>query len=364
MQALTSVPRASVRALAAFFRWWAQDLLSLVPTHLGQSARPERRGLILELRQTESALLNRTAAGECLLGTVQVDASDYHQRLKLLVHRAKSHTKTITVRLPQDRGLRKRLDLPLAALHDLTQLLGFDMDKLTPFKSDEVHFGHRVLGIDREARRVSIELHVAPRCEVDRALWITRHLGIAATRIQLASTTDEGLNHVNLYFEQSRRSTWEKAVHWTLVTLASVLVVAVVAIPLQRKLVAAAALEAQLSTLRTEAAKSIALQKLLDQLSARVQFLETATRGRVTATQVIAEMTQLLPDQAHLLQFSLRDSTVQLHGIAADANSLITLLDNSAILANPRFLAPVTKDARSGLEAFDISIEITNKKHN
>jgi general secretion pathway protein L len=356
---MTLVLQAILEALAAFFRWWVRDLISLVPPQFWQLARWERHGLLLELGRTESALLTRTAEGERPLGTVPVAASDYHQRLKALVKRAKPRKPTLTVHLPQELGLRRTLDLPLAALSDLDQLFAFEMDRLTPFKLEEVHYGHRLLGTDRQARRISIELHVAPRCEVDRALRLARNLDVAATRIQLANATDRISGSVTLYFEQYRPGVWEKRLNRALAVVITVLAIAASLIPLERQLAAAADLESQIPASRAQAGPSLALQKLLDQLSARLQLLETVKSGRVTATEVLAELTQLLPDQAHLLQLSLRDGTVQLYGVAEDANNLIALLGNSSILVKPRFIAAITKDSQSGLEHFYISIGLS-----
>ena len=39
--------------------------------------------------------------------------------------------------------------MPAATEENLPQVLSFEMDRLTPFRSDEVYFDHRVVGRDR-----------------------------------------------------------------------------------------------------------------------------------------------------------------------------------------------------------------------
>ena len=76
-------------------------------------------------------------------------------------------------------------------------------------------------------------------------------------------------------------------------------------------------------------------------------------------TEVLSELTRLVPDQAHIVQLELRDGTVQLHGYAATASELISLLDESRLFKTPQFRSPVTQDPRSGSERFHLSVELT-----
>ena len=75
-------------------------------------------------------------------------------------------------------------------------------------------------------------------------------------------------------------------------------------------------------------------------------------------TEALAELTRLVPDQAHIVQLELRDGTVQLHGYAAAASELIGLLDQSEVFKEPQFRSPVTQDPRSGSEQFHLSVEL------
>jgi general secretion pathway protein L len=70
-------------------------------------------------------------------------------------------------------------------------------------------------------------------------------------------------------------------------------------------------------------------------------------------------LTRLVPDQAYLIQFDLRDQTVELHGFASTASELIGLLEQSPLFKAPQFRSPVTQDPRSGTERFHISVELT-----
>ena len=175
-----------------FLGWWLRELAGLLPRRFRQPDRRERRGCVLILERQKSVVLEPTAEGERALGSVGTDAPDHDQRLSELLKRARRRRRPLTVRLSDELGLHKILDLPLAAKDDLDQMLRLEMDRLTPFRADEIYFAHRVLGSDARNRRLSVELQLAPKREIDRVLEAARSFGVVPERIELAGAEGDG----------------------------------------------------------------------------------------------------------------------------------------------------------------------------
>lgn len=345
-------------SIAAFLGWWLMELGGLLPRRFRQAGRRGRRCLVLAFGPDESAVMERTAEGERTLGSVAAEAPDHDQRLRALLARARRRGRPATVRLAADLGLRKVLDLPLAARDDLDQLLGFEMDRLTPFKADEVYFAHRILATDPTARRISVELHVAPRRVVDEALATAQRLGLGTVRVELAAGEAPLAESLNLLRSEPGSRARESRLNRALALIAVALAVIAVVIPLRRQQATLADLEVSVANARAEAEESMDLRDRLEQLARSAQFLVAEKTGRPMVTAVLAELTRLVPDQAHIVQLELRDGTVQLHGYAAAASELIGLLDDSQLFKTPQFRSPVTQDPRSGSEQFHLSVEI------
>lgn len=344
-------------SIAAALGWWLRELAGLVPRRFRKHGRRERRSSILTFGREKSIVLLRTAEGERVLGSVDTDAPDHDQRLGEILREAKRRGRSVTVRLSDELGLSKVLDLPLAAKDDLDQVLRFDMDRLTPFRADEVCFAHRVLGSDGRSRRLSVELQLAPKREIERVLQAARGFGLAPTRIELARGAEGGAT-LNLLSRDSGPDTREGRLGGALALLALVLAITAVAIPLQRQRAALAQLESQVAAARAQAEESLAMRDRLGALTKSSQFLLADKTGQPLVVRVLDELTRLMPDHAYLVQLESRDQTVELHGFASTASDLIGLLDQSPLFKAPQFRAPVTQDRRSGAERFHISVEL------
>jgi general secretion pathway protein L len=342
--------------IAAFFAWWLGELAGLVPRRFRRAARRERRGAVLAFDRTGVTVLERTASGERVLGSVTGDDSDRDRRLGELLKQARRPGRAVTVRLSGELGLRKVLDLPLAARDDLDQMLRLEMDRLTPFRAEEVYFAYRVLASDAQARRLTVELQLAPRREVERALEAAHAIGVVPAAVQL---TDGGLDApLDLLAGESGHKAREGRLTRVLALLALALAIAAVVIPLQRQRASLAALEAKVTAAQAQAEESLALRTRLERLTRSAEFLVADKTRQPMVVAVLDELTRLLPDQAYIIQLGMHDGTVELHGYATTASDLIGLLEQSPLFRAPQFRSPVTQDPRSGTERFHVSVEL------
>ena len=178
----------------------------------------------------------------------------------------------MTVRLSDELGLCKVLDLPAAAKDDVDQVLRFEMDRLTPFRADEVCFAHRVLSSDARSRRLSVELQLAPKREIERVLQAARRFRARPGQDRVGARR-RGRSHLNLLSGESRPGTREDRLSRALALLALVLAIGAVAIPLQRQRATVAELESDVSAARAEAEESLAMRDRLGVLTKSAQFL-------------------------------------------------------------------------------------------
>lgn len=355
---MTELLRVFRGALAVFFDWWRGELAGLVPRALRRSAGGERSRLIVSLGRERTTVLEVSGASEQAVGSVDARAPDHDERLAMLLQTARRRRWPATVRLSAELGLRKILTLPAAAEADLEQLLQFEMDRFTPFTADDVYFAQRLVGTDPTNRLIEVELQVAPKRVVDRAMASMRRCGQRLTRVELAAVDPDRDVPLNLLPRVSGQELRESRLNRALALVAAVLAAIAVAIPLQQQRATIAELEIEVATARAQAEESMAMRQQLEQLTQSARFLLAEKTRRPMVTELLAELTRVIPDQAHIMQLQLRDGTVQLHGYAVTASDLIGLLDQSPLFRAPQFRSPVTQDPRTQTERFHLSVEV------
>ena len=261
------------------------------------------------------------------------------------------------MRLSDELGLRKILELPAAAKDDLNQVLRFEMDRLTPFRADEVCFAHRVLGSDAAA------VGCRSSCSWRRSV---RSSGCCKRR-DVSGSPQPGSSWraapravtLNLLSGESGPRHADGRLSRALALLALVLAMGAgrdsAATPAGNR----GGLRSQSERCPAEAEESLAMRDRLGVLT-KARSLSWRTRpaaiGRPGAGRIDAPDT----GPGAPLQLELRDQTVELHGFASTASDLIGLLEQSPLFKAPQFRAPVTQDRRSGAERFHISVELTS----
>jgi general secretion pathway protein L len=350
------------RGLRGFFAWWFGELAGLVPARLSPARRRDRHGLVLAFDDRGIGVSEIVGDREQELGGVDQAGPGQAAQMAALLGRARRRSGRITLRLAPGMGLRKALELPLAAEDDLDQLLRFEMDRLTPFRAEDVVFAQRILERDPERQRMTVELQVAPRAVVEQALAVATACRVRPTRVELARVEASGPElaapaALNLLSAGSEAAPTSRLNRW-LALVALALIAAALAIPLQQQRLTAADLERQVAAAKAAAQQSVHLRDRLDQLDANVRFLSDQKRRVPMLTQVLAELTRVIPDQAYVEQLDVRDGELNLRGLATTPSDLIAVLEQSGLFRKPEFRAPVTQDPRLGLERFQLSAKV------
>src|SRR6185437_7033899 len=181
----------------------------------------------------------------------------------------------LAIRLDARHALRTTASLPLAAERNLGQVIGFEFERLVPFKQNEVYFAYRVTARNKAAQTIAVELTIVPHTELATMIAILPGLGFQAAEIQVANaTTGEAPIIIPLARgSRSARSRSGHRINLSLGAAAVVLAIACMVIPLWRDSVAIAQLDTQIADARRQAEASAGLQKQIDAESRDRHFL-------------------------------------------------------------------------------------------
>ena len=85
--------------------------------------------------------------------------------------------------------------------------------------------------------------------------------------------------------------------------------------------------------------------------------LKVLTQGDGRVLTFLHELTEVIPPEAYLSTFRVRNDRAELEGFARSASDLVPLLEKSKRFKNAQFTSPVTK-VHGGLERFSLTTEI------
>ena len=342
--------------IVRFFRWWFAELAACLPAGLRWSRR--RPSLIVALRDGNVRVSTHYGDVRRQLGTLSLH-EERGPRLRAafdqMIRGIARHSVEIVLELPPDRVLRREVDLPIAATENLREVLSFEMDRHTPFQSEEVAFDHRLLRTDAAAKRIAVELAVVPRAVYDEAVALADALGASPDRIGIEERESE-FNFMPL-LEGGKRS--GSGIVLGLALLAIALAVAAVYLPLHMRHATLAELEHELEESRAAALEVDALRKRSGTALERTRFLFDHRLASPTAVALLDEVTKRLPDGTWLTQLRVRGNQIALAGYSPAAASLVAGLEDSPLLSEVHFASPVMVDPRVGLERFNLSGVVT-----
>src|SRR5690349_18553918 len=172
-----------------FFAWWLGELASCLPAGVRGAVRRRRAILAIAIREEEASFRLRKGEKWRALGSVRLartNATELRRAFASSLRGVPTRAVELVVELPSERVLRRVVDLPMAAMENLREVLSFEMARHTPFSAEEVSFDPPVVGMDPQTKRVVVDLAVVPPALIQQATAVLASFGLAADRIAIA----------------------------------------------------------------------------------------------------------------------------------------------------------------------------------
>ena len=335
--------------LRRFWKWWSGELLHFVPPPLREFFDHEEQILFVSANDTDMTV-------EILHGTERRE-TDW-TRLGAEVANIEA-----VVELSPAQAVNRQVSLPFGTEDRIEDVLGFEMDRLTPFAKDDVYFHYFVTGRDTERRVINIQLVVALRKIVDDILDRLRVRGVVPSKVTLRGATgsaERALTSVNLLPSSKRTKANPKyeIVPTALSALAGILALIAISYPLAQQVFWLKSLDEEISRL---APAAIAAEKTQTEIADAVRlggFFSDKWASAPTKIRLLNELTRIIPDDTWLARVQMQGTTVRIHGESEGASSLIALIEASDVFRDASFSSPVTKNPRTSTDRFVIETQI------
>ena len=349
-----------------FWRWWSNELLAMVPERFASMAGAGRvpllafrdgSAIVIEPRAVEGRPEDHADLGD-------LDPARAGAVVRALLERAGESRGRARLALAPHEALVRRVTMPAATEENLATVLGFEMDRLTPFRAEEVYYDHRVVGRDAAAGTIAVILAVARREIVDTRLAHARGLGVNVQGVAVREDPPRPgapLDVLPSAQRGERDRPTERLVKQGLVAAAVLLLLAALFVPALRKRAEVHAIKPALDRAHIDAQATDALIRELDRQVADYNFLLARKHGTYPTLALIEEVTRLLPDNTWLQQMEIKAAgkarEVVVSGETASSSKLIEILEQSRMLQNAAPRGTVTRGTVPGSERFVIAAE-------
>lgn len=344
-----------------FWQWWSEELLGLIPPRWQQRLRQRGTLLCVALDDDRCRIGYGNFNEVETVASVQLGDEDEWPSFitEPLLTRAPKADQVVLL-LPPGKVLRKTIGLPSATESGLENVLRFEMDRHTPFSSEQVYFGYRVIERDRAHQRLQVELLVVLRDYLDDLLKRLDGLGVHPAVVSLGGGEENwsgnGVNLLPGSRRRERRRDWrgDRRLQGVVVLVVLALLVAFPLVQQQRD---AARLAEELDKPKAAAERAAQVRDELKRLEAGSTYLREQQEQAPTILMILKELTALLPDTTWLSRFEINDDRVRMEGESAEASALISLFERSQTLQDVSFASPITSNPRTQKDRFSLFAE-------
>jgi general secretion pathway protein L len=328
-----------------------EPFVACLPAAVRHYLAQRDRRLIVSPDGPVATLVLATGEAQAVLGTLEMTGRD---PLPAVVAGGTRDQHRLTVlMLTSAAVLSRRTSLPSQVRDNLVQVLRVELDRLSPFKPEQVAYDYRIVSGGPGDARIGVELALARRDLIDGWLKRLRELGSPVDQV----TWEGAWPRANLLAPAERPRRRQPLFDPTKLLLVLILLlgVAALATPIWQKGQRLEVIESEVRKARTQAVQ-------VDELR---QELERARRGSTEVLRqkleqprmlaMLRELTDRIPNDTWVQSLEYQNSEVQLRGESGQATALIGLLEDAPGIDGVSFRSPVTQVARTGKERFNLA---------
>ncbi len=318
--------------------------------------------------------------------------------------------------IPGELAIFRHIEFPAAVKENLRATIRYEMEKYIPLPADELAFDCQIVSEDKQKNRLKILLAavkknaLAPYSDFAGALqhgvsgmetestarmnfraYKTGHRGSFSEKEFLTLLKPEAVSDaLSAEFPESgipspdlipafglalkglqntpvqinllpagMRKRPSRAAYYIMIALAAAAILAGIAwggSHFLRQQLMLKEVNEEMKRLTSELADIDRIQGTFESLETKAEYLHSLRSG-ASVSDMLRELTQILPETAWVQEFTFFKREIQLEGFADSASELIPLLEMSPLFKDAVFLSTITKD-KDGKERFRIGLKM------
>lgn len=348
--------------LESFFIWWGKELASCIPAPIRRWYFGKGNILAVKIDDSHAVFLRPELGGLHEVADLNFSNSSLENSKKTITSKLAQITEgkifQIFLCLPSAHALRKHIRLPVAVEENLKQTLEFELDRQTPFKSDQVYFDYRIVERLPSEQQLLVEFVVIRKDIVEQHIRSAAEIGLSVKGAVLAEDLIADRESVMNFLPAMTTHVSNNQRWWInlcFFALTIVLLASVMALPLWQKRTAAIMLNRLMGEAKTASHRTESLRNKLDSLVAEHNFTAGQKASQLASFTLTTQLSKLLPDDTWLSQFDVTGSEIQLQGETGSSSKLMEIMENSGFLKDASYKSPLTQIPGTTVERFHIA---------
>jgi general secretion pathway protein L len=348
------------RQVLDFWFWWTNELMTAIPTTLRQLLFNSNK-LVLNIEEGSIKIYKIIGIKEEYITQIQ-DLDITTAKVNSLIGGGNIAEKIVVI--PHDQVLAKKVTFPIATEENIREVLSFEMDRLTPFKSSQVYYDNYLISRNKNKSTIDLKLVVIPRDRIDSLLDKLSRMDIRPHVVTAKDDSAEKVMPINLLPVEKRAKKINalKIINYTLVGVMLILLVVSLLFPIWNKMKYIEKLEPELTDLTKNAEQITKLRKQVEKAEGEALFLTEKKENTLLVLEVVDELTQIIPDDTWVSQLEIKNNEVHIHGESVSSASLLPIIEASEIFVNAQFRSPVTQNRRNNTERFHLSAKLRQEE--
>ena len=348
-----------------FFLWWGRELSFWIPERLKQALSDKTGYVFLHISAGKMKFSSLREGQRKTIVELAFNEQGLALAQKLLEENEDVKKAYLILRLSSKQAIKKILYLPAAAKDNIRQVVSFELDKYTPFNSEQGYFALKSLGKE-ENGQIKVLLVLTPREILDAIYLKLNSAEIYPDIVDYVEEANDFTKDLEIYnllpeWERPVKNRIVQTLTWLFGFIVLALVVAVLVFPVWHEAQNVDSLRQQIKQLKKDTEFVQSRQLEIDQIVDETDQLNKVKENTPVLLEIINTLSHSIKDDTWMTHLQFTQGRLQLQGQSPTAEALIGVLEASPLFSNVRFVSPLTKDKRTGFERFQISINVNTK---
>lgn len=343
--------------LPVFLSWWWGELRACLPQRLQSMLASQEAEIQLLSHDGGVRVIKRNAEGSVQIADVSSEQlGDDGLDLTSLLSTAEQRLPRVAL-LGAEQVLVRRLSLPVAAAANVRTMVGFELDRQTPFRADQVEFDCRLGKLAPGAKSVEVDLAVIPRDQLTASLKSMGVKALTLDAVDIARGTERA--GFNLLTEGQRRVRDPRPalLNLLLVSVAFLLLLMSMGQLVDNRLQAVESINAEVEVQREQARNTAKLRSSLQSAVEGANFLAEQRKQRPSVVELLRLLTDTLPDDTFVERLAFNNDVLSLTVQSGSAAKLVELLQRTPPFRNAAVVGAIQVDPRSNKDRATLSAE-------